>query len=142
MNMSTKNRQMTNTNGHPYPFKVTDSYFDGLTARIMKQIDNETAPVQIQTEEHSGQNTRTIGIQRKHRHFYIGAISIAASLVLVVTLALKLLPSVTTPQVEKPMAQAACDSRTEANYNDELISYAMADNMDVYYYLASEDFDQ
>ena len=147
--MSTKDNRILNTNGGRYPFKVSDEYFDNLTARIMEQIDAEETSTEsclkaelkvaeTKTSESAPEkNTQFIGINKnRRRNLWISAISIAASLVLIVTIALKFIPkpATSTEQTEDMVAEYTYD-----NYNEDLMTYTMVDNMDVYYYLSADD---
>lgn len=146
--MSTKDNRILTQGGGRYPFKVSDEYFDNLTARIMERIDTEEAQPNIKpsmmegrkSEETPEKNTKFIDIHRnRRRNLWISAVSIAASLILIVTIALKFIPkpSSSTEQTEDMMAEYTYDS-----YNDDLMTYTMADNLDVYYYLSSADMDE
>lgn len=148
--MSTKDNRILNTNGGRYPFKVSDEYFDNLTARIMEQIDAEETSTErclkaelkvagTKTLESAPEkNTQFIGINKhRRRNLWISAISIAASLVLIVTIALKFIPkpASSTEQTDDMVAEFS----TYDNYNEDLMTYTMVDNMDVYYYLSADD---
>ena len=147
--MSTKDNRILNTNGGRYPFKVSDEYFDNLTARIMEQIDAEETSTESclkaelkvagtkTLESAPEKNTQFIGINKhRRRNLWISAISIAASLVLIVTIALKFIPkpATSTEQTEDMVAEYTYD-----NYNEDLMTYTMVDNMDVYYYVSADD---
>ena len=133
--MSTKDNRILNTNGGRYPFKVSDEYFDNLTARIMEQIDAEETSTErclkaelkvagTKTLESAPEkNTQFIGINKhRRRNLWISAISIAASLVLIVTIALKFIPkpATSTEQTEDIVAEYTYD-----NYNEDLMTYTM-----------------
>ncbi len=120
--MSTKDSRILNLNGGRYPFKVSDEYFDNLTARIMEQIPEEDV---------SDKNTKVVDINKnRRRNLWISVVSIAASLALIVTVALNVLPT-TTQNVEEMRAEY-----TDDDYNEDLMTYTMADNMAVYDYLS------
>ena len=120
--MSTKDSRILNQNGGRYPFKVSDEYFDNLTARIMEQIPEEDV---------SDKNTKVVDINKnRRRNLWISVVSIAASLALIVTVALNVLPT-TTQNVEEMRAEY-----TDDDYNEDLMTYTMADNMAVYDYLS------
>ena len=76
---------------------------------------------------------------RRRRNLWLSTISIAASLVLIATIALKFIPKPTTSpeQTEELTAEYTTD-----NYNEDLMTYAMVDNMDVYYYLSDGDMSE
>ena len=81
--MSTKNNRILNPDGGRYPFKVSDEYFDNLTARIMKQIPEENAQNGISgkeiQEEVSERNKKIIDLrQRRFRNRWLSVVSIAA----------------------------------------------------------------
>ena len=142
--MSTKNNRILNPDGGRYPFKVSDEYFDNLTARIMKQIPEENAQNGISgkeiQEEVSERNKKIIDLrQRRFRNRWISVVSIAASLVLIATVALKFIPTSTTQ--DQPVNEQVA-TYTDEDYNEDLMTYTMVDNMDVYYYLASGDMDE
>ena len=120
--MSKKDNRILNQECGRYPFKVSDEYFDNLTARIMAQIPEESA----------GKETKVISIQRNRRNLWISTISIAASLVLVATIALKFISMPSSTPIEEQTADVLIDN----DYNEALMTYTMADNMDIYYYLA------
>lgn len=120
--MSKKDNRILNQECGRYPFKVSDEYFDNLTARIMAQIPEESA----------GKETKVISIQRNRRNLWISTISIAASLVFVATIALKFISMPSSTPIEEQTADVLIDN----DYNEALMTYTMADNMDIYYYLA------
>ncbi len=128
--MSTKDNRIFNPNGGRYPFRATDEYFDNLTARIMEQIPEDTPE-----EEVSEKNTKLIDIHRnRRRNLWISTISVAASLILIATFALKFTPK---PNTSPEQAEDMKAEYTTENYNEDLMQYAMVDNMDVYYYLST-----
>lgn len=148
--MSTKDNRILSPSGGRYPFKVSDEYFDNLTARIMERIDAEEASTasclkaELKVAENNAsesvleKNTQFIGINKnRRRNLWISAISIAASLVLIVTVALKFIPkpASSTEQTDDMVAEFTAYD----NYNEDLMTYTMVDNMDVYYYLSAED---
>ena len=128
--MSTKNNRIFAPEGGRYPFKVSDEYFDNLTARIMERIPEDTPE-----EEVSEKNTKLIDIHRnRRRNLWISTISVAASLILIATFALKFTPK---PNTSPEQAEDMKAEYTTENYNEDLMQYAMVDNMDVYYYLST-----
>ncbi len=142
--MSTKNNRILSPDGGRYPFKVSDEYFDNLTARIMERISEEDAQEDVLRknvqEDVSEKNTKIIDMrQHRRRNTWLSVASIAASLVLIATVALKFIPTSTTQ--EQPADKQAA-SYTDEDYNEDLMTYTMVDNMDVYYYLASGDMDE
>ena len=109
----------------------------------MEQIPEESrvSPVNsLKQNDASDQSTKIIDINDKGRHhnLWISAISIAASLVLIVTVALKFIPISTSSNIPDELTS----EYTDDDYNEDLMTYTMVDNMDVYYYLASEDMDE
>ena len=57
--MSTKDNRILTQGGGRYPFKVSDEYFDNLTARIMERIDAEEAQPHHENErDHENHETR------------------------------------------------------------------------------------
>ena len=123
--MSTKDNRIFNPNGGRYPFRATDEYFDNLTARIMEQIPEDTPE-----EEVSEKNTKLIDIHRnRRRNLWISTISVAASLILIATFALKFTPK---PNTSPEQAEDMKAEYTTENYNEDLMQY-----MDVYYYLST-----
>lgn len=126
--MSTKEIRKFNLDGGRYPFKVPDNYFDDLTARIMEQIPEEQPQKQAPP--------RMVPMRR---NMWLTALSIAASLALIVTIALNVIPSPSGSTTPKETLTA---DYTNDDYNEDLMTYAMVDNMDVYYYLAAEDADE
>ena len=140
MIMSTKNNRILAPEGSRYPFKVSDAYFDNLTARIMEQIDSVEQEVPEKTEEVPAQTAKLFSIHKnRRRNLWISTMSIAASLVLIVTVALKFISIPSSTPVEQQKAES---HYTQDNFNEDLMTYTMVDNVDVYYYLASEDFDE
>jgi hypothetical protein len=126
--MSTKEIRKFNLDGGRYPFKVPDKYFDDLTARIMEQIPEEQPQKQVPSR-----------VVPMRRNMWLTALSIAASLALIVTIALNVIPSPSGSTTPKETLTA---DYTNDDYNEDLMTYAMVDNMDVYYYLAAEDADE
>ncbi len=138
--MSTKNNRILAPEGGRYPFKVSDEYFDSLTARIMEQIDSVEQEISEKKEEVPAQSTILFDIHKnRRRNLWISTISIAASLVLIATVALKFIPMPSSTPVEQQKAETNVQYTPE-NYNEDLMNYTMVDNVDVYYYLSSEDF--
>lgn len=138
--MSTKNNRILASGGSRYPFKVSDEYFDNLTARIMEQIDSVEQEVPEKKEEAPAQSAQLFSIHKnRRRNLWISTMSIAASLVLIATVALKFIPMPSSTPVEQQKAEVTA-VYTPDNYNEDLMNYTMVDNVDVYYYLASEDF--
>lgn len=125
--MSKKDNRILNQECGRYPFKVSDEYFDNLTARIMAQIPEEAVV----------KETKVININQKRRNLWIRSISIAASLVLIATIALKFIPMPSSNNIEEQTA----DVWMENDYNEALMTYTMTNNVDVYYYLA-ENFEE
>lgn len=125
--MSIKENRILNQECGRYPFKVSDEYFDNLTARIMAQIPEEAVV----------KETKVININQKRRNLWIRSISIAASLVLIATIALKFIPMPSSNNIE----EQAADVWMENDYNEALMTYTMTNNVDVYYYLA-ENFEE
>ncbi len=120
--MSTKETRKLNLDSGRYPFKVSDNYFDNLTARIMEQIPEEQPR---QTAPRMSPIRRTL---------WLTTLSIAASLVLIVAIALNVISAPSTEQAKELTAEY-----TNNDYYEDLMTYTMVDNMDVYYYLASEE---
>ncbi|MDD6015829.1 MAG: hypothetical protein PUC18_05990 [Prevotellaceae bacterium] len=138
--MSTKNNRILAPEGGRYPFKVSDEYFDSLTARIMEQIDSVEQEISEKKEKVPAQSTKLFDIHKnRRRNLWISTISIAASLVLIATVALKFIPMPSSTPVEQQKAETNVQYTPE-NYNEDLMNYTMVDNVDVYYYLSSEDF--
>ncbi len=125
--MSIKENRILNQECGRYPFKVSDEYFDNLTARIMAQIPEEAVV----------KETKVININQKRRNLWIRSISIAASLVLIATIALKFIPMPSSNNIEEQTA----DVWMENDYNEALMTYTMTNNVDIYYYLA-ENFEE
>ncbi len=139
--MSTKNNRILAPEGGRYPFKVSDEYFDSLTARIMEQIDSVEQECCEQTEEVPVQKAKLFNINKNRRRgLWISTISIAASLVLIATVALKFIPMPSSTPVEQQ--KAATTQCMQDTYNEDLMTYTMVDNVDVYYYLSAEDFEE
>ena len=125
--MSIKENRILNQECGRYPFKVSDEYFDNLTARIMAQIPEEAVV----------KETKVININQKRRNLWIRSISIAASLVLIATIALKFIPMPSSNNIEAQTAAVWMEN----DYNEALMTYTMTNNVDVYYYLA-ESFEE
>ena len=139
--MSTKEQRILTPEGGRYPFKVSDEYFDNLTARIMEQIPEEDeATVASDHSEQVERKAKVISIrQQRRRNLWIRNLSIAASFLLIATVALKFISIPSSTPVEQQKAES---HYTQDNFNEDLMTYTMVDNVDVYYYLASEDFDE
>ena len=120
--MSTKNRILNADGKGNYPFKVPEGYFDHLTTRIMEQIPEE--------EVVADKGAHVIQMSKSRKKWWIGAVSAAASIVLIVTLALKFVPTTAT-NMDELRAEY-----TDEDYNEDLLTYVMADNMAVYDYLS------
>lgn len=136
--MSTKNNRILDSGSGRYPFKVSDEYFDSLTARIMDRVDEEERKDK-EEKEVSSEGAVKIDINRNRYKFWGGIVSIAASLTLIVAVALKVIPNLTSggQSVDDLTAEY-----TDDDYNEDLMTYTMVDNMDVYYYLASGDMEE
>ena len=120
--MSTNNRILNADGKGNYPFKVPEGYFDHLTTRIMEQIPEE--------EVVADKGAHVIQMSKSRKRWWIGAVSAAASIVLIVTLALKFVPTTAT-NMDELRAEY-----TDEDYNEDLLTYVMADNMAVYDYLS------
>lgn len=125
--MSNKDSRILSQQGGRYPFRVSEEYFDNLTARIMEQIPEEGV---------SETDAKVVDLNRKRRAYrWISIASIAASFVLVAFVALKLIPlSTSTSSMEELTAEYVDD-----DYNEDLMTYTMADGMAVYGFLSGED---
>ena len=126
--MSTMERKILDSKNHRYPFTVPDGYFENLTARIMEQLPEEP-------QEEAKESTKLVNIQRgKQRRHWLGIISIAASFTLLAIVTLKFLPLSTsnTNTVELTAEY------TDDDYNEDLLTYTMADHIDVYDYLSGD----
>jgi len=134
--MSNKENPVLTRNVGRYPFKaVSDEYFENLTARIMERIPDDNI-----AEQDSDETTKLIDIRRaRRRNLWVSAISIAASLILIATIALKFLPKPTTATEQTNELTA---EYTNDDYNEALMTYTMVDNMDVYCYLSEEELDE
>lgn len=126
--MSTQDIRISDKTKKPYPFKVSDEYFDNLTARIMEQIPDESvnknetfAPIANES--------------RKSIRWWLKGASIAASLILIATVAIRLID---TKETAEPQPTASNEYVTDDEYNEALMTYSMADNFDVYYYLEGD----
>ena len=127
--MSTKDNRISLEGKGRYPFTTPEGYFDDLTARIMKQIPEDTA-----TED-----SKVIAISKtppRRTDWWKNISTVAASLILIAMVAARLLsaPSETLQQAKQSESK---DVSTD-DYNEDLINYAMTDNIDVYCYLAGE----
>lgn len=150
--MSTKDKRILNPDGGRYPFKVSDEYFDNLTARIMERIPEETEAEQASNAPKQEEKRAQIISIRQHRrrNLWISTISIAASFLLIATIALKFIPnpSTSTEQTKELTAEYTDKDGDDAldlfgdNYNADLMTYTMVNQMDVYYYLSSGDMDE
>jgi hypothetical protein len=137
--MSTKDNRIFNPNGGRYPFRATDEYFDNLTARIMEQIDSVEQDVPENVETVTSHSAKLFSIHKnRRRNLWISTISVAASLVLIATVALKFIPMPSSTPVEQQKAVTTVQYSPD-NYNEDLMNYTMVDNVDVYYYLSSEE---
>lgn len=125
--MSKKDSRILSQQSGRYPFKMSEEYFDNLTARIMEQIPEEEAPTK---------NVTVVDINRKRSTYkWISIASIAASFVLIVAVALKFIPlSTSTANMDEFTSEY-----TEDDYNEDLMTYTMADGLAVYGYLSGED---
>ena len=137
--MSTKDNRIFNPNGGRYPFRATDEYFDNLTARIMEQIDSVEQDVPENVETVTPHSAKLFSIHKnRRRNLWISTISAAASVVLIATVALKFIPMPSSTPVEQQKAVTTVQYSPD-NYNEDLMNYTMVDNVDVYYYLSSEE---
>ena len=124
-----KDKRILNQQSGRYPFGVSEEYFDNLTARIMEQIPEEDA---------STTDATVVDINRRRRTFrWISIASIAASFVILVAVTLKFIPlSPSSANVDELVAEY-----TEDEYNEDLMTYTMADGMAVYGYLSGENME-
>lgn len=145
--MSTKdNRLSFEAKGH-YPFTTPDGYFDDLTARIMKQIPEDTAINDFKAGHDSAEATgkakplltpasaAAASKNKSHKHLWSSITTVAASLVLIAMVAARLLSA---PHSAESTAQQDKQQSSAENYNEALMNYTMMDNMDVYCYLSGE----
>lgn len=124
--MSTKDKRISFEEKGRYPFTTPEGYFDDLTARIMEQIPDNTAKDNL---------TACAVSQPRHRQLWSNITTVAASLVLIAMVAARLLSA---PDSPKQSAQSDAQQISTEDYNEELMNYAMMDNMDVYCYLSGE----
>ncbi|MCH5175318.1 MAG: hypothetical protein J1F40_05485 [Prevotellaceae bacterium] len=126
--MSKKDNRILSQQGGRYPFHVSEEYFDNLTARIMAQIPEDDA---------AATNANVVSINRKrHTYRWISIVSVAASLVLIVAVTLKFIPLATSNSDMDEFAEYV-----EDDYNEDLMTYTMADGMAVYGYLSGENME-
>ena len=123
--MSDTNRNTLHPHGDRYPFTVPDAYFENLTARIMDQLP----------EEKEAEPVKKVDIQQwRHRSKWTKGLAIAASLAIIAVVGLQVLPTSTdTTQSDTMLAEYTIE-----DYNEDLLTYAMADNIDVYNYLSND----
>ena len=147
--MSNKENRILKPNGGRYPFRApSDEYFENLTARIMERIPDETLTEHVE-EQPKAETARLVNINRGERlnqlrtrrrnSLWVSVISIAASLVLIATIALRFLPKPTTVEDQ---TNELTNEYISDDYNEQLMTYTMADNMDVYYYLSDGGADE
>ena len=124
--MSKKDSRILSQQSGKYPFRVSEKYFDNLTARIMEQIPEEDV---------STQSVAVVDINGKRRNYrWISIASIAASFILVVAVTLKFIPlSTSSANIDELTAEY-----TEDDYNEDLMTYTMADGMAVYGFLSGD----
>ena len=145
--MSTKdNRISFEARGH-YPFTTPEGYFDDLTARIMKQIpedtaindfkvsSNSTAATGNTMASHTPASAISVSKTKSRKHLWSNITTVAASLVLIAMVAARLLSA---PHSTENTAKQDTQQNSTESYNEELMNYAMMDNMDVYCYLSGE----
>lgn len=127
--MSTQDNRILDKARGKYPFKVSDKYFDNLTARIMEQIPDESVDISKPLSPTETNSRRSI-------RWWLQGGSIAASLILIATVSLRLFNKEEAPDTP-PMANIEYTSTDD--YNEALMTYSMTDNFDVYYYLEGEE---
>ena len=115
-----------------YPFTVPDNYFENFTSKIMAQIPEGN-------EEEAGTKTEAAGAKVVAMHSnrrWIAVLSIAASLILVAVVSVKVFPSLSVTSTQE--VQNA-EAHTDMNkiYEEDILNYAMVDEYDVYNYLSS-----
>ena len=134
--MSTKDERILFPGDGRYPFRVSDEYFENLTARIMDRIPEDKGNDSHESVgEKNGElpKAQLINIGRKrNQNVWIRTISIAASLALLAVVTLKFIPTDTT----KTNTEELTAEYTDDDYNEDLMTYTMADNMAVYEYLS------
>lgn len=126
--MSTQDFRISDKTKKPYPFKVSDEYFDNLTARIMEQIPDESVN---QNETFA----LTANERPKSLRWWLKGASIAASLILIATVSIRLIDKRETVE---PKPTASTEYVSTDDYNEALMTYSMTDNFDVYYYLEGD----
>lgn len=131
--MSKKDLNILKENGDRYPFKVSDEYFDSLTARIMNQIPEEDISSEPSAETRS---TKVIDINSNKTSKWIKIASIAACFALVAIISLKFLPFSDSSNTEGNSEYTA--EYTDEDYFEDLVNYSMVDHGDVYCYLSGE----
>ena len=72
---------------------------------------------------------------RKSIRWWLKGASIAASLILIATVSIRLID---TKETAEPQPTASNEYVTDDEYNEALMTYSMADNFDVYYYLEGD----
>lgn len=141
--MSTKDKRISFEEKGKYPFFTPEGYFDDLTARIMKQIPEADTAISsskvigingtrnTESAEHKIHASHTLML--KNGNLWKNITSIAASLILIAMVAAKL---IATPDAPKQENQENTHYVSTEEYNEDLMNYAMTDNMDVYCYLS------
>ena len=119
-------------------------FYRGVSFQVDEALTRQVA-VLVEADAEKAEETPARSAQlfsihkNRRRNLWISTMSIAASLVLIATVALKFIPMPSSTPVEQQKAETTA-MYTPDNYNEDLMNYTMVDNVDVYYYLASEDF--
>lgn len=119
-------KKILDVQGDRYPFTVPDGYFENLTARIMQQIPQE---------KEENKRAKVVDIRQGHRRrTWFSVVSVAASFALIAAVTLKFLPQ----PVNHTHGTELTAEYTDDDYNEDLLTYTMADHIDVYDYLSGE----
>lgn len=114
-----------NESGAKYPFKVPEDYFENLTARIMDRIPVEEA-----------ESTKIIAM--KPRNSWKKIASIAASLIIVAVVSIKVFNTSTT--MSTTSNSQAIAQMDESTLEEAELYSSMVDNYDIYTLLAENDY--
>ena len=126
---------ITNAN----PFKTPEGYFEELTSRVMKNIPNDDETLNNTTEEKKAKvvsmdNRKTI------RNLFIRWTSVAAACIALVFLGVYHIDKKDRKQLADNQTTVSAMDDYDDEYAEDLLSYSMVDETDVYYYLSGSEY--
>ena len=121
------------------PFKTPEGYFDTLTQRIMENIPDED---EVQTEDSGTGKTRIVSLFKQNtfsRQFIRWTVAAAACIALVF-IGIQVYNKDNDTRLANNEINSDNSEYFDDEYAEELLSYSMMDESDVYNYLSGDEY--